>query len=64
MIYFTRYVRKMSVRMLSLYYHELIGKIEEHEGKMYLMIDDYMLDKRLSKIKMIIGIESLMILRF
>ena len=64
MIYFTRYVHKMSVRMLSLYYHELIGKIEEHEGKMYLMIDDYMLDKRLSKIKMIIGIESLMILRF
>ena len=64
MIYFTRYVRKMSVRMLSLYYHELIGKIEEHEGKMYLMIDDYMLDKRLSKIKMIIGIENLMILRF
>ena len=64
MIYFTRYVRKMSVRMLTLYYHELIGKIEEHEGKMYLMIDDYMLDKRLSKIKMIIGIENLMILRF
>ena len=64
MIYFTRYVHKMLVRMLSLYYHELIGKIEEHEGKMYLMIDDYMLDKRLSKIKMIIGIESLMILRF
>ena len=54
----------MSVRMLSLYYHELLGKIEEHEGKMYLMIDDYMLDKRLSKIKMIIGIENLMILRF
>ena len=54
----------MSVRMLGLYYHELIGKIEEHEGKMYLMIDDYMLDKRLSKIKMIIGIENLMILRF
>ena len=64
MIYFTRYFRKMSVRMLSLYYHELIGKIEENEGKMYLMIDDYMLDKRLSKIKMIIGIENLMILRF
>ena len=64
MIYLTRYVRKVSVRMLSLYYHELIGKIEEHEGKMYLMIDDYMLDKRLSKIKMIIGIENLMILRF
>ena len=64
MIYFTRYVHKMSVRMLGLYYHELIGKIEEHEGKMYLMIDDYMLDKRLSKIKMIIGIENLMILRF
>ena len=32
-IYFTRYDRGKSKRMLSLYYHELMGKINEHEGK-------------------------------
>ena len=31
--------------MLSLHYHELMGKIEEHEKKKYLMVDDYMLNK-------------------
>ena len=31
-----------------------MGKIEEHEGKKYLMTNDYMLDKFLDKIKMII----------
>ena len=36
--------------MLSLYYHELIGNIEEYEGKKYLMIDDNILDKVLEKI--------------
>ena len=44
--------------MLSLSYHELIGRIEEYEGKNYLMIDDYMLDKVLEKIKDIIGIKK------
>ena len=31
--------------MLSLHYHELMGKIEEREKKKYLMVDDYMLNK-------------------
>ena len=45
--------------MLSLYFHELVGKIEEYEGKKYLMIDDNILDKVLDKIKKIIGIEKI-----
>ena len=44
--------------MLSLYYHELMGNIEEHEGKQFSMVDDYILDKVLDKIKMILGIEK------
>ena len=44
--------------MLSLYYHELVEKIEECEGKKYLMIDDYMLNKMLDKIKVITGTEK------
>lgn len=32
-IYFTRYNHRKSLRMLSLYYHKLMEKIEEHEGK-------------------------------
>ena len=28
-----------------------MGKIEEHEGKKYLMVNDYMLKKVLDKIK-------------
>ena len=44
--------------MLSLHYHGLIGKIKEYEGKKYLMVDDYMLDKALDKIKEIIGLEK------
>ena len=53
-----------SIKMLSLYFHELImrGKIEEHEGN--LMTDDYMLDKMLDKIEMIIGIEKLRMPRY
>ena len=39
------------MKMLSLHYHELMGKIEEHERKKYLMVNDYMLDKVLNKIK-------------
>ena len=42
--------------MISLYYyHELIGNIEEHEGK-NLKVDDYVLNKVLHKIKRLIGI--------
>ena len=50
---FTRYVHSNSIKILILHYHELIGKIEEHEGKNYLMVNDYMLEKVLNKIKKI-----------
>ena len=57
MKYFTRYVQCRSIKILSLHYHELIGKTEEdHEGKKYFMVDDYMLDKVLDKVKEMIGI--------
>ena len=39
--------------MLNLFYDELIGKIEEYEGKNHLMVGDYTLDKVLDKIKRI-----------
>ena len=45
--------------MLNLHYHELMVKIEENEGKKYLTVDCYMLDKVLHKIKEIISIEKL-----
>ena len=32
-IYFARYFHKKWIKKLSLHYHELIGKIKEHEGK-------------------------------
>ena len=32
LIYFTKYVYRKSRKMLSLHYHELMKKIEEHEG--------------------------------
>ena len=44
-IYFTRYFHSKSIKMLNLHYHELMGEIEEHEGKKYLMANEYMLDK-------------------
>ena len=50
--------------MLILYLHELMRKIEEYEGKKYLMIDDNILDKILDKIKKIIDIEKLDNIRF
>ena len=58
MIYFTRYHADKSVTMLNLYYDGLIGKIEEYEGKNFLMVNNYTLDKLLDKIK-IMGIEKL-----
>ena len=45
LIYFTRYFHSKSIKVLNLHYHELMGKIEEHEGKKYLMANEYMLDK-------------------
>ena len=35
-----------------------MGKIEEHEEKRYLMVDNYMLNKALDKTKNIIGIQK------
>ena len=58
MIYLTRYSHCKSIKILSLHYHELIEKTEDHEGKNYLMVDDYMLDKVLDKIREMIGIEK------
>ena len=58
MIYFTRYVHSKSIKVLNLHYHELIGKIEEHEGKIFLTYRDYLLDKVLDMIKEIIDIEK------
>ena len=48
-IYFIRYVHSKSINMLSLHYHEW-KRTEEHEGKKYLIFDDYMLDKVNTKI--------------
>ena len=43
--------------MLSWYYHEVMGTIDENEEKKYLMVDDYELSKILDKLKEIISIE-------
>ena len=51
MIYFTRYVHRKLIKMLSLRYHELMGKNKEHERKRYLMVNDYMPDRVLDNIK-------------
>ena len=58
-IYFTRYVHSKSIKVLSLHYHELMGKIQEHEEEIYLMVNYYMLDKVLEKIKETTGIIEL-----
>ena len=43
---------------MSLYFHEFLGKIKEHEGKQYLTVDDYTVDKVLVKNQEIISIEK------
>ena len=48
----------MSIKMLSLYFYQLMGKIEEHEEKKSLVVDDYMINKVLYNIKEIIGTET------
>ena len=45
MIYFTIYAHNKSLKMLSLHYDESVGKIKEHEGKKYLMVNNYILNK-------------------
>ena len=46
------------MKMLILHYHELMQEIEEHERKNYLIVDDYIPDKVINKIKEIIGIRK------
>ena len=49
-VYFTRYDSRKSI-VESLYYHELMGKIEgKCEGKIHLMLNDNILKKVLNKI--------------
>ena len=50
-VHFARYFHSKSIKMLSWHYHELIGKIKENIGKKYLMVNGYMLNKVLDKIK-------------
>ena len=57
-IHFIRYVHSKSIKMLSLYYHELMEKVKKNRGRKYFMIDDYVLDKVLGNIKEIIGFEK------
>ena len=45
--------------MLSLYYHELMRKIKEHDRSTFLMVNDYTLEKILDKIKETIDIVKL-----
>ena len=42
--------------MLSLYFHELIEKTDDHKQKNCLMVNDYVLDKVLDKTKETKGI--------
>ena len=57
-IYFSRYVNCKSIKMLSLYFYKLMERIEEHEEKKYLMVDEYVLNKVSDKITEIISIEK------
>ena len=44
--------------MLNLYYHKVMGKINEYEDKEYLIVGNYVLDKVLGRFKKIIGIKE------
>ena len=58
-IYFTRYVHSKSIKTSSPYCHELMEKVQEHEGKKYFIVNYYMLGKVLDRIKEIKDIEKL-----
>ena len=45
--------------MSSLHYHEFMGKIEEDEKNIVMMVDSYMLGKLLDTITEIIGIRKI-----
>ena len=55
---FTRCDDSKSIKILSLHYHELIGKIKEHERKILQILDSWWFYARkvLDMIKEIIGI--------
>ena len=57
-IYFTTYDHGKLIKMSSLYYHDLVGKIEEHDDKKYLTLGNNILNEVLDKIRDIIGIEK------
>ena len=49
----------IKLTMFSRYYHESMRKIKKDEGKKYLMVKNYELDKVLEIIKEMVGIEKL-----
>ena len=58
MIYFTIYDSGKSVRILSLHYNKLKGKIEKKKGERYFIACHFILNKVLDKIKEMIGIKK------
>ena len=44
--------------MLSLHYQKLLEKVEKHQKKKCLVVDDYIINKVLDKIKGIINIKK------
>ena len=50
MIYFTKYVHSKSIEILVFHYHELMRKTKSRKEK-YFMVNNYMLNKVLDKIK-------------
>ena len=58
-IYFTRNVYSKLIKTLVLHYRELLGIIEEHEvKKIYLIVDGYILNIVLDKIKETIDVDK------
>ena len=51
MICCTRYVHNKLIKVLRMHYGELIWKFKEHERKKKMMVDDYILNIVLDKIK-------------
>ena len=58
MIYFTIYDSGKSMRILSLHYNKLKGKIEKKKGERYFIACHFILNKVLDKIKEMIGIKK------
>ena len=57
-IYFTSYVHSKSIKMISLGYLKLMGKVKQNEGKKKLMINDCVINKVLDKTKEVIDNEK------